>query len=126
MTNLEIREAITKANIKHYELAEMLGITEWTLSRKLRKELPDDEKEKILDVIKMYKCGVSFSSNESELGEQIAEFFERICNQDNPIILLQKAKLSGSGISVYDVLQNCGVNVEHLISEYKNTLGVMK
>lgn len=51
MANIEIRSALKEKRMYNYELAEMLGITEWTLSRKLRKELPQDEKQKILDVI---------------------------------------------------------------------------
>lgn len=52
MTNLEIRNALKKKRMYNYELAELLGITEFTLSRKLRKELPDEEKKKILEIIK--------------------------------------------------------------------------
>lgn len=51
MANIEIRNALKKKKLFNYELADMLGITEWTLSRKLRKELPQDEKQKILEVI---------------------------------------------------------------------------
>lgn len=51
MTNIEIRNALKKKRMFNYELAELLGVTEWTLSRKLRKELPPDEKQKILDII---------------------------------------------------------------------------
>jgi hypothetical protein len=51
MTNLEIRTALKEKRMFNYELAELLGITEFTLSRKLRKELPDDEKQRILEII---------------------------------------------------------------------------
>ncbi|KAB3534411.1 hypothetical protein F8154_08885 [Alkaliphilus pronyensis] len=51
MNNNEIRKALSDANMKQWQLAELLGITEWTLSRKLRKELPEDKKEEILDLI---------------------------------------------------------------------------
>lgn len=51
MANIEIRNALKKKRMFNYELAELLGVTEWTLSRKLRKELPPDEKQKILDII---------------------------------------------------------------------------
>ena len=44
-----------EAGLKNYQLAELLGITETSLSRKLRNELPSDEKEKILNVIKERK-----------------------------------------------------------------------
>lgn len=52
MANLEIRQELKKRRMYNYELAELLGITEWTLSRKLRKELPEEEKQHILQVIK--------------------------------------------------------------------------
>lgn len=51
MANYEIRNALNRKGLRQWELAELLGITEFTLSRKLRKELPDDEKKKILDII---------------------------------------------------------------------------
>lgn len=51
MANIEIRNALKEKRMFNYELAELLGVTEWTLSRKLRKELPPDEKQKILDII---------------------------------------------------------------------------
>ena len=52
MKNIEIRMAIMRAGIKNYQLAELLGITETSLSRKLRNELSLEEKEMILEVIK--------------------------------------------------------------------------
>ena len=51
MNNLEIRLAICKAGLFHYQVAEALGMHETSFTRKLRKELPDDEKTKILEVI---------------------------------------------------------------------------
>lgn len=52
MNNIEIRNALKERRIYNYELAEMLGISEFTLSRKLRKELPEEEKQKILCIIR--------------------------------------------------------------------------
>lgn len=51
MNNLEIRQAMRERRMFNYELAELLGISEFTLSRKLRKELPLEEKERILYLI---------------------------------------------------------------------------
>lgn len=51
MKNLEIRQAVAKNRLRFYEVADALGISEFTLSRKLRKELEDDEKKKILAAI---------------------------------------------------------------------------
>lgn len=51
MTNKEIRQAMGARCIKQWKVAQALNIREETLSRKLRTELPDDEKQKILSVI---------------------------------------------------------------------------
>lgn len=50
-TNKEIRREIGARGLKQWQVADALGISEATLSKKLRKELPNDEKEKILAVI---------------------------------------------------------------------------
>ena len=49
--NLDIRDAAKKSGIKLWQIAEKLGIWDATLSRKLRKELPQEEKEKIIGII---------------------------------------------------------------------------
>lgn len=49
--NQDIRDAAKKAGIKLWQIAEKLGIWDATLSRKLRKELPQEEKEKIIGII---------------------------------------------------------------------------
>ncbi len=49
--NQDIRNAAKKADIKLWQIAEKLGIWDATLSRKLRKELPQEEKEKIIGII---------------------------------------------------------------------------
>ena len=51
MSNKEIRIALVNHGIKQYALADFLGITETTLSKKLRKELLLGEKERILAAI---------------------------------------------------------------------------
>lgn len=38
-------------NVKQWEVAEALGISEYTLCKKLRHELPDDLRDKVLEVI---------------------------------------------------------------------------
>ena len=52
MENIEIRTAYMQAGIKQWQLAEALGVSETHFSRKLREELPQEEKEKILEAIK--------------------------------------------------------------------------
>ena len=49
--NEEIRRAIGAAGLRQYQIAEAIGMLEGNFSRKLRKELPNDEKERILQVI---------------------------------------------------------------------------
>ncbi len=50
-TNADIRVALITNGIKQYQLAERLGIFDTALSRKLRHELPEDEKSHILAII---------------------------------------------------------------------------
>ncbi len=49
--NHDIRDAAKKSGIKLWQIAEKLGIWDATLSKKLRKELPQEEKEKIFGII---------------------------------------------------------------------------
>lgn len=51
MENMEIRTRSKNAGIKLWEIAYALGITDATFSRKLRLELPDLERERILIII---------------------------------------------------------------------------
>ena len=55
MKNLDIREALKNANMRHWVLADELGIDESTLARWLRHELPKDKKERIMEIIESYK-----------------------------------------------------------------------
>ncbi|MEG1868990.1 MAG: hypothetical protein RR219_08695 [Clostridiales bacterium] len=52
MKNTDIRTEIYGADIRFWQVAEGLGVAAETLSRKLRHELPDGEKEKIRAIIK--------------------------------------------------------------------------
>lgn len=51
MENIEIRIACMVAGIKQWQLAKILGLSETHLSRKLRRELPPEEKERVLAAI---------------------------------------------------------------------------
>lgn len=51
MYNKEIREEIKKANLKLWQVAELLGIRDNEFSKKLRKELTCEEKENIRKLI---------------------------------------------------------------------------
>ena len=50
-TNIEIRILLDDSDIKHWQLAEELGVHEITVCRWLRYELTNDKKEKILKAI---------------------------------------------------------------------------
>lgn len=52
MFNKDIRQEIKNANMKLWQVAELLGIRDTEFSKKLRKELPEAEKEKIRQLIK--------------------------------------------------------------------------
>jgi hypothetical protein len=49
--NVEIRSAFMRAGVKQWQLAAALGFSETHFSRKLRHELPQEEKAKILAII---------------------------------------------------------------------------
>lgn len=51
MSNQEIRNAAGGKGLRLWQVAEALGMNESAFSRKLRKELPQAEKEKILSII---------------------------------------------------------------------------
>ena len=51
MHNKEIRSAAKNAGIRLWEVAAAYGINDGNFSRKLRRELPQEEKEKILAII---------------------------------------------------------------------------
>ena len=50
--NREIREAIANSALNKYEIAYEIGIADTTFSVWLRKELPDDKKQLVLNAIK--------------------------------------------------------------------------
>ena len=49
--NKDIREAAAASKIKLWQIADRLGISDGNFSRKLRKELPPEDKERILKII---------------------------------------------------------------------------
>lgn len=58
MTNLEIRKEIKKNRLFHYEIADVLGISESTLSKWLRKEMDIGRKELIIQAIRKLQNAV--------------------------------------------------------------------
>lgn len=51
MHNTEIRRSAKNAGVRLWEVAAAYGINDGNFSRKLRQELPQEEKEKILAII---------------------------------------------------------------------------
>lgn len=51
MCNKEIRQYAAKNKVRLWQIAERLGINDGNFSRKLRKELPQEEQEKIRAII---------------------------------------------------------------------------
>jgi hypothetical protein len=49
--NKDIRDAAKCAGVRLWQVAEMIGVNDGNFSRKLRKELPQTEKQRILAVI---------------------------------------------------------------------------
>lgn len=52
MCNQDIRRTAAGAGVKLWQIADALGIADCNFSRKLRKELPQEQKEKIFSIIR--------------------------------------------------------------------------
>lgn len=52
MNNQDIRRTAAGAGVKLWQIAEALGIADCSLSRKLRRELPPEEKTRMLNIIR--------------------------------------------------------------------------
>lgn len=51
MNNQEIRQAAKAAGVKLWQIAERIGVNDGNFSRKLRRELPEEERAQILGII---------------------------------------------------------------------------
>lgn len=51
MNNIEVRLEMAKSGLKQWQVAELIGITEQAFSKKLRKELPQAEQQRIIEMI---------------------------------------------------------------------------
>ena len=52
MTNQDVRKEVASSGLRLWQIAEALGIADYNFSRKLRRELPAEEKEKIFGIIR--------------------------------------------------------------------------
>lgn len=64
MENIDIRKAAKAKGVFLWEIAEHVGIAEFTLSRKLRRELSQAEKENLLHVINVIEAKKEVEKNE--------------------------------------------------------------
>lgn len=55
MNNLELRKAIETSNLKYWQVANKLGMTDGNFSRMLRIELTKENKERVLNAINELK-----------------------------------------------------------------------
>ena len=51
MKNKDVRNAAAGSGVKLWQIADALGIADTTLCRKMRKELPQEDKTRIFDII---------------------------------------------------------------------------
>lgn len=52
VANKELRDAAKEAGICLWQVAEKLGVSDGNFSRKLRRELPAEDREKVLSIIR--------------------------------------------------------------------------
>lgn len=57
--NMKIREKARNSGVRLWQIADALGMQESLFSKKLRKELPEDEQERILNIIDDLAKGAS-------------------------------------------------------------------
>ena len=58
MCNLDVRQAAASAGVRLWQIANAIGLNDGNFSRKLRKELPAEEKRKIFGIIeRLAKAG---------------------------------------------------------------------
>ena len=59
MKNTDIRSLIENHKLKHWQIAEAIGVSEFTFCRWLRKEFTADQKELVLSAIAKLTAEVS-------------------------------------------------------------------
>ena len=59
MQNQDIRRAAAGNGVFLWQIADVMGIADSSLSRKMRKELPEDEKRKIFRIIQELAKGAA-------------------------------------------------------------------
>lgn len=54
MCNIDIRQAAADAGVRLWQIADEIGLNDGNFSRKLRKELPVEEKQRIFGIIEKF------------------------------------------------------------------------
>lgn len=49
--NKKVRLTLMEQGVKYYELADLMGVSEATLGRKLRKEMPEEEQQRLVKLV---------------------------------------------------------------------------
>lgn len=57
MKNIKIRQALKETGVRYWELARLMGISDGTLCRRLRDEIPAEEQDKIVKLIWQHSGG---------------------------------------------------------------------
>lgn len=57
MKNLEVRIALAKNDMRQWELADALGVSEATITRWMRHEMPSAKQADIIEKINQYRKG---------------------------------------------------------------------
>lgn len=52
IANMEVRKAAKNAGVRLWQVAEKLGVSDGNFSRKLRREFPAEDREKVLSIIR--------------------------------------------------------------------------
>lgn len=59
MCNSDIRKAIKEARLLQWEIASQMGVSEYTLCKWLRKELTDEQRQRVVSAIETLKAGAA-------------------------------------------------------------------
>lgn len=59
MCNKAIRNAIKNKHLCQWQIADALGISEATFTRLMRHELPDEDRDRILEIIERMQGGAT-------------------------------------------------------------------
>lgn len=63
MKNIKIRKALKDYGVRYWELARLMGISDGTLCRRLRDEIPAEEQDQIVELIRQHGGGGEHDRN---------------------------------------------------------------